>query len=52
MTTDELEAFLEDRLACLDVADADPTIETGPDRLTGPDPEQSPRREDFPKSNE
>jgi hypothetical protein len=46
MTTDELEAFLEDRLACLDVADADPTIETGPD------PEQSPRREDFPKSNE
>jgi hypothetical protein len=52
MTTDELEAFLEDRLARLDVADADPTIETGPDHRTGPDAEPSPRREDFPRSNE
>ena len=52
MTTDELEAFLEDRLVRLDVADADPTIETGPDHRTGPNAELSPRREDFPRSNE
>jgi hypothetical protein len=40
MTTDELEAFLEDRLAHLDVANADA------------DAEPAPWQGDFPKSNE
>jgi hypothetical protein len=49
MTTDELEAILEDRLARLDVADADADAEST--RETGPDIEPANWQEDFPKSN-
>jgi hypothetical protein len=50
MTADELEAFLEDKLARLDVADANANAE--PANETGPDAEPTHWQEDFPKSNE
>jgi hypothetical protein len=49
MMTDELEAFLEDRLAHLDVADANANAKST--RETGPNAELALRQEDFPKSN-
>jgi hypothetical protein len=50
MMTDELEAFLDDRLARLDVADANADVESI--RETGPDVEPANWQEDCPKSSE